>query len=61
MSKEEKYTTIEAIVGSLIITPTELKYIKNLGIDLVTLLESVQDINDRDFDERSDFNYRILD
>ena len=40
--KINEYVTIEAIVGSLIITPKEIKSFKEHGIDLHISLETIQ-------------------
>lgn len=37
-----EYRIIEAIVGSIVITPKEIKAFKERGIDLLTALKKIQ-------------------
>jgi hypothetical protein len=41
-SKKTKWRTIKAIVGSVVITPKEIKSFKKHGIDLLVALDKIQ-------------------
>ncbi len=40
--QKEQYVTIEAIVGSIVVTPKEIESLKKRGIDLLLVLKTIQ-------------------